>query len=83
MRLKDWLDAKHMSPAEFAGLVGVERSTVGRWLSGRMPQKVHRDKIREVTGGAVTGGDFVEDEDEDEPRGGGVLPRGGVEGKAA
>lgn len=64
MKLKDWLDERHMAQTAFADLVGVDKGTVSRWLNGTMPQREHRTKIREVTGGQVTSDDF---DDEDGP----------------
>jgi len=83
VKLRDWLESKHMSPAEFADLIGCDRSSVGRWLDGTMPQRSARARIKEATGGAVTASDFLADEDEDEPQGRSGRGRGVLEGKAA
>lgn len=82
--MKDWLDTQKMSPAEFAGAVGVDRSTVGRWLDGTMPHKAHRDKIRDVTDARVLAADFLAEDDEEEDQSNPAPGAGGdVQGKAA
>lgn len=68
MKLKDWLDERHMAQTDFAALVGVDKGTVSRWINGTLPQREHRDKIKDVTNGLVTGADFLtDDEDESAP----------------
>lgn len=61
MRLGDWLTAKKMTDADFATKVGVDRSTVGRWVDGsNMPRRRNMADIARVTDGQVTANDFVE-----------------------
>lgn len=65
MKLSEWLHANNVSPAEFAGRLGVHRSTVGRWIdprSGARPDWEVVPKITEATGGAVTANDFLGEE---------------------
>lgn len=77
MRLGDYLESKRMSAAEFAEQLGVDRSTVSRWLDtsgGKIfrPRWDQLPRIAEVTGGAVTANDFVgEPEDEETATGNG------------
>ncbi len=70
MRLADYLAQKRMSATEFADLIGVNKSTVGRWLepvNGKTvrPSWEHLPKIVEITGGAVTANDFLESSPDD------------------
>jgi predicted transcriptional regulator len=61
MTLADYLAAKKISQAEFAQSIGVSQVAVSRYVSGqRMPRKNWLLKIRQVTGGLVTGNDFLE-----------------------
>lgn len=62
MRLADYLKANSLSEAQFAELIGVNRSTVGRWADPErpiMPQREHLGRIVEATDGAVTANDFM------------------------
>lgn len=61
MKLQAWLDLKGLSQHDFATLVGRERSTVTRWVGGRMPSKSDLAIIRDVTEGAVTANDWVDE----------------------
>jgi transcriptional regulator with XRE-family HTH domain len=61
MKLQAWLDLKGLSHADFARLVNRERSTVTRWALGRMPNQSDLATIRDVTSGAVTANDWVDD----------------------
>ena len=66
MKLKDWLEKRHMAQTDFAVLVGVDKGTVSRWINGTtLPQREHREKIRDVTAGLVTGADFLTDDDDE------------------
>lgn len=61
-KLQEWLDRKRMSHAEFAKLIGADRSSVTRYAAaGRMPRRGVLARISEVTGGAVCADDFVTD----------------------
>ncbi|MGE3064161.1 MAG: helix-turn-helix domain-containing protein [Hyphomicrobiaceae bacterium] len=60
MQLVDYLASKRITSAEFAEQVGVDRSTVGRWLSGEsIPRRDAIIKIACETGGQVTANDFM------------------------
>lgn len=68
MKLSAWLAEKNMSGAEFADKVGVNRSTVGRWLDGTgKPGWDQLSKIRDLTKSAVTANDFMDEEVQREP----------------
>ena len=61
MLLKDHLRAASETPASFAPRIGVSVQTLYRYLSGdRFPTPWNLRRIREVTGGAVTADDFVD-----------------------
>jgi predicted transcriptional regulator len=61
MTLADYLAMKKISQAEFAQSIGVSQVAVSRYASGqRMPRRNWLLKIRDVTGGLVTGNDFLE-----------------------
>ena len=65
MKLSEWLRSNDVSPADFAGRVGVHRSTVGRWIDPRSDAKPDWDvlpRIIEATDGAVTANDFLDGE---------------------
>lgn len=72
MRLADYLAQKHMSAAEFAAIIDVDRSTVSRWLDVSQnktfrPRWDQIPRITAATDGLVTANDFVgaaEDEHE-------------------
>ena len=62
MRLADYLKAHSLTEAQFAELIGVNRSTVGRWADAErpiMPQREHLTRIVDATNGAVTANDFM------------------------
>ncbi|TSD89093.1 helix-turn-helix transcriptional regulator [Mycobacterium sp. KBS0706] len=57
--LRDYLQVRGISPAEFARQIGRDRKTVHRWVSGeRIPRPPEMAKIRDATGGEVTANDF-------------------------
>lgn len=63
-RLAAYLADNAMSPDKFAELIGVDRSTVFRWIEGKsMPRKRHLRAIARATNGAVTAEHFVADDD--------------------
>lgn len=61
MKLAEYLATNKLSQAEFAKIIEASQVAVSRYASGRrMPRKDRMLKIREVTGGLVTGDDFLE-----------------------
>lgn len=69
MKLSAYLEEKKITAADFAGLIGVHKSTVSRWIdedskSGaeHRPGWDHLKTIAKVTEGAVTANDFVADD---------------------
>lgn len=65
MKLADYLKANNESAATFAEKIGVDKSTVSRWLEPTAdrvfrPRWAQIKKIEEVTGGLVTANDFVD-----------------------
>lgn len=61
MKLAEYLAANKLSQAEFARIIEASQVAVSRYASGRrMPRKDRLLKIREATGGLVTGNDFLE-----------------------
>jgi transcriptional regulator with XRE-family HTH domain len=61
MNLRTWLEQTDTTQAEFAARVGVTQSAVARWCGGVVPLPRHWRAIREVTDGAVTPEDFLEE----------------------
>lgn len=62
MTITEYLAREGLSHAEFARRLGVEQSTVSRWVSGeRRPEWPQLARLRKVTGGAVQPNDFLED----------------------
>ena len=60
MTLGDYLASNGLKASAFAARLGVDRSTVGRWLSGvQRPDWDTLEKIHAATGGAVTANDFM------------------------
>jgi transcriptional regulator with XRE-family HTH domain len=65
MRLRDYLDARNLTMAEFAGLIGVAPMTIHRYLNnGRIPRTDVMLAIIEATEGHVTADDFFCPDDE-------------------
>ncbi len=61
MRLADYLATNDIKPVNFAGRVGVDRSTVSRWLDGSLkPGWKMLVLIARETAGQVTANDFVD-----------------------
>lgn len=59
MTLDAYLTARSdMTEAKFAGLIGVDQSTVNRLRKGQIPTPPVMTKIYEHTHGAVTANDF-------------------------
>tara|TARA_R110002074_G_scaffold262994_2_gene435146 strand:- start:23050 stop:23271 length:222 start_codon:yes stop_codon:yes gene_type:complete len=59
MQLSTYLSEQAMSDADFATLVGVDRSSIHRMRNGKqMPSVEVMRAIAEKTGGAVTANDF-------------------------
>ncbi|MFM2445573.1 MAG: putative antitoxin of bacterial toxin-antitoxin system, YdaS/YdaT [Pseudomonadota bacterium] len=60
MRLGDFLTLKKMPASHLAGLVGVDKSTVGRWVRGEsFPRADQLVALERETNGLVTANDFV------------------------
>lgn len=61
MTITEYLAREGLSHAEFARRLGVEQSTVSRWVSGeRRPEWPQLKLLRAVTKGAVQPNDFLE-----------------------
>jgi DNA-binding transcriptional regulator YdaS (Cro superfamily) len=62
MKLNDWIsDVAKITPAEFAGRIGVTRQAMSRYCAGeRMPDAHMVEKIEKATKGAVTVADLHE-----------------------
>lgn len=59
MKLKSWLETRHMSLSTFAKIIGVSRSQVYKYIyCGAIPKPEVMVKIFKVTEGAVTPNDF-------------------------
>jgi transcriptional regulator with XRE-family HTH domain len=93
MKLSDWLETNRMSASEFAEIIGVHRSTVGRWADPKYTGRPWRDlmaKIAKATNGQVTANDFMDDpagdgdpgSDPGEPDGGGPTGNDTRDGRA-
>lgn len=55
MRIEEYLQKMGMTPFQFAEKLGVNRSTVSRWLTGaRAPSTEIALEIQRVTGGLVS-----------------------------
>jgi hypothetical protein len=61
MKLNDWMKQKEIGDADLAKLLGLRRTdSIQRWKNGEcFPQKRHREKIFQVTGGQVTATDLL------------------------
>lgn len=62
MKLSDYLNRNNLNDAQFGELIGVNRSTVGRWcdeVDPVMPQKAHMERIVKATSGDVAAIDFL------------------------
>lgn len=61
MKLAEYLAANGLSQAEFAKIIEASQVAVSRYASGRrMPRPARLLRIKEATGGLVTGNDFLE-----------------------
>lgn len=59
MKLSTYLETNGLSDADFAALIGVDRSSVTRMRAGNQtPSLRTMQTIAEKTGGAVTANDF-------------------------
>lgn len=64
MKLADWLKSQNMTHDDLARQLGCDRSSVTKWVGGRLPRnKDVLKRIRELTDGKVTANDFVSDEE--------------------
>lgn len=63
MNLREWITEQGLTQREAARRLGVHEITLSRWVMGRaVPRREWRDRIREVTGGAVGVATFFADE---------------------
>lgn len=63
-KLAEWLKENRVSPGKFAKRIGVEKSTVYRWIDATdptFPQREHLDLVYAETNGEVTAHDFIAD----------------------
>ncbi len=61
MKLAEFLELNHLTSADFARTIGVERQAVSRYVNGeRFPTREIIIKIHEATGGTVSANDFVD-----------------------
>lgn len=68
MKLKAWLETFDISPTAFAAEMGVQPSTVTRWVNEeRKPRVEALIAIERLTKGRVTMNDFAADEPTKEP----------------
>jgi Helix-turn-helix len=60
MKLGAWIDRKRLTLREFGERIGVDESSVSRYINGgRMPRPEHLAAIMRETNGAVTANDFM------------------------
>lgn len=60
MKLAKYLETHDITASDLASRLGVPVSTVSRWARGeRSPRIDMAERLREVTGGAVTFADFL------------------------
>lgn len=72
MKLGEWLTSKGKTNADFATMLGVDESSVSRYVNGRMPRKPILVRIMSITENQVTANDFVDDEAAPDESSGGV-----------
>ncbi len=65
MKLADYLKENSITAASFAEMIGVDKSTVCRWIEPAgdkvyRPRWDHIRKIEEITGGLVKANDFAD-----------------------
>ena len=59
MKLKRWIKQKDLSPASFARIIGVNRSTITRIIRNEIyPRRALVKKISRATRGEVTAADY-------------------------
>lgn len=58
MTLQDYMKKRGLNARQFAALVGVNTSTVWRWLRGTIPSPHQMQRIGDVTKNRVKPGDF-------------------------
>ena len=60
MKLTQYLEAKNLSPEQFARIAGFSESGVKKWIyAERVPRPEQMRRISEVTEGSVQPNDFV------------------------
>jgi transcriptional regulator with XRE-family HTH domain len=61
VKLGNWLHSQGLTQDAFAEIVGSNKSSVSRWVDGRVvPRREHLLRIAETTAGAVTANDFMD-----------------------
>lgn len=60
MKLKDWLNKNGVKATFLADKIGVHRSYISQWVSGRVRPSIHNAvKIAKATNGEVLPQDFI------------------------
>lgn len=59
MKLGDWLHERSMTLADFAAVIGVDESSISRYVNGRLPRKEILSKIMTATDQRVTANDWL------------------------
>lgn len=55
MYLEDWIKKKHMSYIRFSTLMNIDRTTLFKWITGKIkPNSINIKKIKLLTKGKVT-----------------------------
>ena len=61
MKLTEYLEREDISPQDFAATIGVDYTTVWRYLNGKAwPSRLKRRAIKKATDGAVQANDWDE-----------------------
>jgi transcriptional regulator with XRE-family HTH domain len=48
--IRDWAEARHLSPNELADAVDADKSVISRWYSGAAPSKHYQEKLAALFG---------------------------------
>ena len=59
MKLKNYLETKKLTQAEFGKMIGASQTTVNRYLNGRWPSREAALAIQQATKGRVMPNDFL------------------------
>ena len=63
MTLKEYIQSKGLTATAFARTIGVETSTVTRWMHGELtPSTLHMRRIEKATRKRVKADDFLDDD---------------------